>query len=186
MKDVCVSVIASSWGMESIFPLVSDQNHRMSQELFLSSVKKEEESSKKKNTKKGKKKDTLSKKEKDVLYKVVSMECDTDYEGSLAVISCMLNRKDSSRYPDDLMEVVREKSQFTAYYDKSSKTYPYKDRVPSEECKKAVDDALEYGKRNLPSYIYYFRSSDYTSLDGYETYKTIGDNTYFYLEEDVK
>lgn len=127
---------------------------------------------------------TLTQEEKEILYKVVSMECDTGYEGSLAVISCMMNRTESDKYSDDLMEVVTEDSQFTAYYDKESGTYPYVDRQPSKECIAAVEDALYKGKRNLPSYILYFRSSDYDSLYGYETYGQIGDNTYFYLEED--
>lgn len=126
----------------------------------------------------------LTEEEMDLLYKVVSMECDTGYEGSLAVISCMLNRQASEKYPDDLIEVVKEDSQFTAYYDKETETYPYRNREPSEECIAAVDDALKEGRRNLPSYILYFRSSDYDSLSGYETYGQIGDNTYFYLEED--
>lgn len=128
--------------------------------------------------------DPLTNEEKEMLYKVVSMECDTGYEGSLAVISCMMNRTRSDRYSDDLIEVVTEDSQFTAYYDKETGTYPYVDRVPSEECIAAVNDALYNGKRNLPSYILYFRSSDYDSLQGYETYGQIGDNTYFYLDED--
>lgn len=126
----------------------------------------------------------LTEEEMDVLYKVVSMECDTGYEGSLAVISCMMNRTRSDRYSDDLMEVVTEDSQFTAYYDKEKGTYPYVNREPSEECMAAVDDALYRGKRNIPSYILYFRSSEYESLNGYETYGQIGDNTYFYLNED--
>ena len=42
--------------------------------------------------------------DRQILYKVVSMECDTGYEGSLAVISCMLNRLESDKYPDDLMD----------------------------------------------------------------------------------
>ena len=145
---------------------------------------KKTEKAKKKKAQKEKDFSTLSEEEKDVLYKVVSMECDTGYEGSLAVISCMLNRRESERYPDDLMEVVREDSQFTAYYDKKSGTYPYKDREPSKECIAAVDDALNKGKRNIPSYILYFRSSDYDYLKGYITYGQIGDNTYFYLEKD--
>ena len=127
---------------------------------------------------------TLTEEEKNILYKVVSMECDTGYEGSLAVISCMMNRTRSDKYSDDLMDVVTEDSQFTAYYDKETGTYPYLDREPSEECIAAVDDALYKGKRNIPSYILYFRSSDYDSLSGYETYGQIGDNTYFYLTED--
>lgn len=150
----------------------------------------EEEASdsvKNKGKKKGKmkrRKRSLSKTDKELLYKVVSMECDTGYEGSLAVISCMLNRQASDKYPDDLMEVVKEDSQFTAYYDKESDTYPYVDRKPSRECIAAVNDALEKGKRNIPSYIYYFRSSDYEYLNGYITYGQIGDNTYFYQYED--
>lgn len=122
--------------------------------------------------------------DRQILYKVVSMECDTDYEGSLAVISCMLNRLESDKYPDDLMDVVREKEQFSAYYDKKSESYPYIERVPSEECIQAVDDALAGKRRNLPSYILYFRSSAYKKLKGYKKYGQIGDNTYFYKEED--
>lgn len=128
--------------------------------------------------------DGLSDEEKQMLYKVVSMECDTGYEGSLAVISCMMNRLESDRYPDDLMEVVTEDSQFTAYYDKETDTYPYIKREPSKECIAAVDDALNKGKRNLPSYILYFRSSKYNYLEGYERYGQIGDNVYFYRNED--
>ena len=131
-----------------------------------------------------KKYDKLSDSEKNMLYKVVSMECDTGYEGSLAVISCMMNRLESDRYPDDLMAVVTEKSQFTAYYDKETDTYPYINRQPSKECIAAVDDALNKGKRNLPSYILYFRSSKYNYLEGYECYGQIGDNIYFYKSED--
>mgnify|MGYP004470130483 FL=1 len=122
--------------------------------------------------------------DRQILYKVVSMECDTGYEGSLAVISCMLNRLESDKYPDDLMDVVREKAQFSAYYDKKTETYPYIDRNPSQECIQAVDDALAGKKRNLPSYIMYFRASSYKKLKGYKKYGQIGDNTYFYKEED--
>lgn len=39
-------------------------------------------------------------------------------------------------------------------------------------------------KRNLPSYILYFRSSAYKKLKGYKKYGQIGDNTYFYKEHD--
>ncbi|MDO5146419.1 MAG: cell wall hydrolase [Eubacteriales bacterium] len=130
--------------------------------------------------------DELTQSERKMLYQVVSMECDTGYEGSLAVISCMMNRTESEKYPDDLMEVVKEDSQFTAYYDKETGTYPYKNRRPSTECIAAVEDALNKGVRNLPPYILYFRSSEYHSLDGYERYGQIGDNTYFYLPEDKK
>lgn len=90
--------------------------------------------------------------DRQILYKVVSMECDTDYEGSLAVISCMLNRLESDKYPDDLMEVITEKAQFSAYYDKKTETYPYLNRVPSKECIQAVDDALSGKKKS--SFIY--------------------------------
>ena len=174
---------------QSYFPFITDDwivcDIQMPTVKTVPEIKEKNNSELKSQKKKNKKaENSLSTKEKEMLYKVVSLECDTGYEGSLAVISCMLNRKDSERYPDDLMEVVREDSQFTAYYDKSSGTYPYKNREPSKECIAAVDDALEKGKRNIPSYILYFRSSDYDYLSGYETYGTIGDNTYFYLETD--
>ena len=44
--------------------------------------------------------------DRQILYKVVSMECDTGYEGSLAVISCMLNRLESDKYPDDFIRMI--------------------------------------------------------------------------------
>ena len=79
--------------------------------------------------------------DRQILYKVVSMECDTGYEGSLAVISCMLNRLESDKYPDDLMDVVRERHNLVHIMTKTE-TYPYIDRNPSQECIQAVDDAL--------------------------------------------
>ena len=57
----------------------------------------------------------------------------------------MLNRLESDKYPDDLMDAVREKAQFSAYYDKKTETYPYIDRNPSQDNGiQAVDDALAW------------------------------------------
>ena len=189
---------------QMLFPFVADDwlsfeghtfielQHEKERELKNQTAKKQVQ----KNSRKSKKRvkeamavpvkydNVISAGDRQILYKVVSMECDTGYEGSLAVISCMLNRLESDKYPDDLMEVVREKSQFSAYYDKKTETYPYVDRVPSKECIQAVNDALSGKRRNLPSYILYFRSSAYKKLKGYKKYEQIGDNTYFYKEED--
>lgn len=172
------------------FPFYADtwpriETVKVFQKLFFFNRDRQGKKSEKNRRKKKYYKGDLSDKDREILYKVVSMECDTGYEGSLAVISCMLNRQESKKYPDDLMEVVREDSQFTAYYDKDTGTYPYMDREPSGECIAAVDDALEKGKRNIPSYVYYFRSSDYEYLKGYITYGQIGDNTYFYQYGDL-
>lgn len=185
---------------QMLFPFVADdwitfEGHSL---LELQQEKKGRLSEQKKYERKNKKRvkeamavpvkydNVISTGDRQILYKVVSMECDTGYEGSLAVISCMLNRLESDKYPDKLMDVVREKEQFSAYYDKKTKTYPYLDRVPSRECMQAVDDALSGKNRNLPSYILYFRSSAYKKLKGYKKYRQIGDNTYFYKEHDKK
>ena len=189
---------------QMLFPFVADDwlsfegrtflelQQEKGQELKEQAIKKQTQKSDKKNRKRVKEAmavpvkydNVISTGDRQILYKVVSMECDTDYEGSLAVISCMLNRLESDKYPDDLMEVVTEKAQFSAYYDKKTETYPYVDRVPSKECIQAVDDALSGKRRNLPSYILYFRSSAYKKLKGYKKYGQIGDNTYFYKEHD--
>lgn len=189
---------------QMLFPFVADDwlsfegrtflelQQEKGQELKEQATKKQTQKSDKKNRKRVKEAmavpvkydNVISTGDRQILYKVVSMECDTDYEGSLAVISCMLNRLESDKYPDDLMEVVTEKAQFSAYYDKKTETYPYVDRVPSKECIQAVDDALSGKRRNLPSYILYFRSSAYKKLKGYKKYGQIGDNTYFYKEHD--
>ena len=189
---------------QMLFPFVADDwlsfegrtfielQQEKEQELEEQATKKQAQKSSKENKKRVKEAmavpvkydNVISAGDRQILYKVVSMECDTDYEGSLAVISCMLNRLESDKYPDDLMEVVTEKAQFSAYYDKKTETYPYVNRVPSKECIQAVDDALSGKRRNLPSYILYFRSSAYKKLKGYKKYGQIGDNTYFYKEHD--
>ena len=174
----------------------TEEKNKINKETKIKKQRNHKKSNKKSHGKSNKKKvketmavpvkydNAISAGDRQILYKVVSMECDTGYEGSLAVISCMLNRLESDKYPDDLMDVVREKAQFSAYYDKKTETYPYIDRNPSQECIQAVDDALAGKKRNLPSYIMYFRASSYKKLKGYKKYGQIGDNTYFYKEED--
>lgn len=191
---------------QMMFPFVADdwlsfEGHTLL-ELQQEKTQKAEGAASEKQTQKNKKKsekgvqeamavpvkydNAISTGDRQILYKVVSMECDTGYEGSLAVISCMLNRLESDKYPDNLMDVVKEKAQFSAYYDRKTETYPYLDRVPSKECIQAVDDALSGKRRNLPSYILYFRSSACKKLKGYKKYGQIGDNTYFYKEHDKK
>ena len=72
----------------------------------------------------------------------------------------------------DLGEMIKIPSKLEGY---NNPQYPFG---------KNVDDALNKGKRNLPSYILYFRSSKYNYLEGYERYGQIGDNIYFYKSED--
>ena len=117
----------------------------------------------------------------DVIYAVVTTECSADYEGALAVISCVLNRCNSSDWANyggnDPYLQITATGQFSygiSQYKNRYKAY-LNGNVPSY-VKQAVDDALS-GKRN----------HNYTSFrtDSAETRKmhsngeSIGGNWYF-------
>lgn len=82
--------------------------------------------------------------------RIVAMESASQYgyEGYLAVASVILNRVDSSRYPNSIRGVVSQPGQFSVY-NSSRKPY-YNSNVY-----KAVEDALN-GKRNMPKYVLFF------------------------------
>ena len=51
----------------------------------------------------------------DLLCAVVRQEAGTDYEGNMAVISCIMNRVDQGR--GDVMTDIKAAGQFAAYFD---------------------------------------------------------------------
>lgn len=111
---------------------------------------------------------------------VVAAESDVNYEGSLAVISNMLNRVESSKYPNTLLGVIKARWQYTGYYHPGTHVYPYKKKVPSASVKQAVTDALA-GKRNIPQNVFYFLThgcKEPAYSKGF--YATIGGNDYYY------
>lgn len=123
---------------------------------------------------------TLSEEDYNFVCKVVAAESDVNYEGSLAVISNMLNRVESSKYPNTLLGVIKATWQYTGYYNPGTHVYPYKKKVPSADVKQAVTDALN-GKRNLPKNVFYFLThgcKEPAYSKGF--YATIGGNDYYY------
>lgn len=95
-------------------------------------------------------KTSSSESEVDLFTRIVAMEGDSryGYEGYLAVATVIMNRVNSSRYPNTITKVVSQSGQFSVYTST---------RKPSinENARKAVKDALA-GKRNLPGYVLFF------------------------------
>ena len=79
-------------------------------------------------------------------------ECDKNYDGALAVITCVLNRCESSAWKSyggsDPYQQITYPKQFTAYGgDRYNQFISGKAQIPSY-VKQAVDDALNKGIRN--------------------------------------
>jgi peptidoglycan hydrolase CwlO-like protein len=85
----------------------------------------------------------------DFICAVVAAECNSSYDGALAVISCVMNRVDSGKWGGkDAVSVLKAPGQFAAYLDGPYKKYlggKYPDYV-----KQAVIDCMQGGKRSHP------------------------------------
>ncbi|MGN0194380.1 MAG: cell wall hydrolase [Pseudoramibacter sp.] len=85
----------------------------------------------------------------DFICAVVAAECNSSYDGALAVISCVMNRVDSGKWGGtDAVSVLKAPGQFAAYLDGPYKKYlggKYPDYV-----KQAVIDCMMGGKRSHP------------------------------------
>jgi hypothetical protein len=82
------------------------------------------------------------------LLRIVSLESDGSYEGSLAVANVILNRVKDGRWGDSIHEVVSAKSQFSTYgSDKSRKI--------TDEVYRGCRDAT-LGLTNIPDYVMWF------------------------------
>ncbi len=93
----------------------------------------------------------------DVICAIVAHEGGTSYEGSLAVISCVMNRADSGAWGgSDALSVLTAPGQFASYLDGYYTQYLGAD-IP--EVRQAVTDCMEGG----------VRSHGYTSFRSYET-----------------
>ena len=107
----------------------------------------------------------------DFICAVVASECNSSYEGALAVISCVMNRVDSGRWGgSDAVSVLTASGQFSGYLDGHYSRYTggnYPDYVAQ-----AVRDCMEGGIRNHG--YERFRAAS-TGVSG----ENIGGNVYF-------
>ena len=86
----------------------------------------------------------------------------------VAVANVILNRINSSKFPNTVEGVVYQKSQFSTSNLKT----------PSSAAKDAVTAVFVNGQTVLPSNVYYFRTA--SSWSGHELYGKIGGNYFYY------
>ena len=114
-----------------------------------------------------------------MLYAVVAQECSANYEGALAVITCILNRCVSPAWQwsggNDPYKQATYSGQFCYSIDNYWKKY-LNGKAPGYVIQ-AVNDALENGKRNH-SYLSFRTDSDVTRRN-HPDGKNIGGNWYF-------
>lgn len=103
------------------------------------------------------------------------LECEagsTDYDALLAVATVIMNRVESSRYPDTIKDVIYQSGQFSPTW--SGRLDKVLERGPKPLCYKAAKDALAGARYEAVKDCYSFRSSN-SGVDGI----TVGGNTFF-------
>ena len=108
--------------------------------------------------------------------RVAYFESGRTEEGYRAVLCVVLNRVESSRWPDTVYDVVFQKYQFTVVgrSDFLTKTIP--DSVIGY-----ANDVFNNGNRILPTYVMSFRSATTDKVWGTRTfYDTYGGNDFYY------
>lgn len=104
----------------------------------------------------------------DFICAVVAQECNSDYQGSLAVISCVMNRGDTGRWGGrNCVAVLKAPGQFEAYLSGAYKRYLH-GRYPAH-VKRAVEDCMLKGIRNH-SYQSFHAGSSSPSFGGNHYY----------------
>lgn len=104
----------------------------------------------------------------DFICAVVAQECNSDYQGSLAVISCVMNRGDTGRWGGrNCVAVLKSPGQFEAYLSGAYKKY-LNGRYPAH-VKQAVEDCMLKGIRNH-SYQSFHAGSSPPSFGGNHYY----------------
>ena len=93
---------------------------------------------------------SISSKEKDLLSRLVEAEAKGEsYEGKVAVATVVLNRVESSHFPDTITDVIHQKRAFTPVQNGKI------NNPASDEAKEAVDEALTRDDR-LQDSIYFY------------------------------
>lgn len=77
------------------------------------------------------------------------------YQDMLSLATVVINRYNNSDFPNSFDEIFKEDIQFETFSNKS-----YLDAVVTDECRNAVEDALN-GKTNLNSDVLYFCTKGY-------------------------
>ena len=75
--------------------------------------------------------------ELEYLAAICFIEASNQYQGSLAVANVVLNRVQSSRFPDTIYDVIFQKNQFA-----TARIFTMLSRGPYSNCLKAAEDAL--------------------------------------------
>lgn len=99
-------------------------------------------------------------------------------ESFLAMANVLLNRVESSRWPDTISENVYKKGQYSM---PSKNPDGFAALIPSEAAISAAERVFNGGERVLPSGVEFFKSARLGTTWGSHTfYQTIGGNNYFY------
>lgn len=116
----------------------------------------------------------------DLIYAIVASECASSYEGSLAVISCVLNRCDQNwgNHGTDPLSQITARGQFSYGIDKYKNAHKkYLNGKAPEHTKRAVNDAISGRARNH-SYTS-FRTDSAKARTNHPNGKSIGGNWFF-------
>lgn len=110
-----------------------------------------------------------SESEYDLFCRLIMGECGGEsYQCQLATASVVINRVRSSRFPDTLKGVIKQKGQFSGRTDKK----------PTESIKKACWEAI-CGNGNVPSSVLYFRASKSKKWGSHTFYRRIGGHSFY-------
>lgn len=94
--------------------------------------------------------ESVTAEEKELLAKLVHAEARGEsYEGKVAVATVVLNRVDSSQFPDTITEVIYEKNQFSPVSDGSINL------EPSEEAIEAANEAIALQEEGTDATFFY-------------------------------
>ena len=113
--------------------------------------------------------------EKDLLARLVQAEAgDEPYAGKVAVAYVVLNRVDSSEFPNTITGVITQAGQF------SPVTNGMINNTPSEDSKRAVNEALSADRSKGSGSLFFYNPSTATSrwLDSRPTTTVIGHHTF--------
>lgn len=104
------------------------------------------------------------------------IQCESgSYEGQPAVANVIINRVNSSKFPNSVSGVVYAAGQFAPV--KSGKLAARLEKGPSATAIKAATDALN-GTNNIGDFVY-FRSAKAVDTDAYSAYTIVAGNCFY-------
>jgi len=104
------------------------------------------------------------------------IQCESgSYEGQLAVANVILNRVNSSKYPNSISDVIYAAGQFTPA--SSGSLAKRLQKGPSSTALQAAEDALS-GVNNIGNFLH-FRSAKSADIDSYSSYTIVAGNCFY-------